>query len=84
MSQVPPSAAYVAAGASHRTSTARLRGRILIEDALLPRFLAGLKESSEAVVLSSPERIGSDPVKASSVPPGVSSISISRSMQTNA
>jgi len=69
MSELPPSAAYLAVGASHRTSSARLRGRILVEDASLPRLLGALKETAEAVVLSGPERIevfaaSADPAKA--------------------
>ena len=57
MSEFPPSAAYLAVGASHRTSTARLRGRLRLEETNLPRLLAALEDTGEALALSSAERI---------------------------
>jgi glutamyl-tRNA reductase len=55
----PTLAQYLAVGASHRSSALSLRGRLLVEEPALPRFLAQLQALgiAEAVVLSTPERI---------------------------
>jgi len=57
-SSVPP-AQYLVVGASHRSSVLSLRGRLLVEEAALPRFLGELQSRglAEVAVLSTPERI---------------------------
>lgn len=60
MSTNPPvPASPLVVGASHRSSTLALRERLVIDDAMLPRFLGRLEEAgiSQAVVLSTSERV---------------------------
>jgi glutamyl-tRNA reductase len=56
---VPSPAQYLVVGASHRSSTLSLRGRLVVEEAAMPRFLHQLQVRGvpEAAVLSTPERI---------------------------
>lgn len=54
-----PPVQYLVVGASHRSSALSLRGRLMVEETAMPRFLAQLQVRGvpEAVVLSTPERI---------------------------
>lgn len=53
------SAQYLVVGASHRSSALSLRGRLLVDDAAIPHFIAALQVRGldDALVLSTPDRI---------------------------